>query len=268
MVPARRNAIVSGAAGGLGRAIAVRLARQGWNVAICDVDLAGSKETLDQVRAAGGDGRAEYLDVAQCDQWLALRERLQTQWQDLDLLVNNAGVAAVGEFGDVPLDDWKWVVDVNLWGPVYGCHTLVDWLKRSPRGSHIINIASMAAVESAPPTAAYNVTKAALVSLSETLYAQLLPHGVGITVVCPASFPTNLNRSLRVSGERWRSMLENLTDRATLTADEVAQCALRAMRRKQLYVVLPRRARLRWYLKRLAPQVFLRGVSRHIYRAP
>lgn len=257
----RRNAIVTGAASGLGRAVAVRLARDGWHVAVCDIDAEGSAETLRQVRAAGGEGRIERLDVSRADAWLALRARLEADHEALDLLVNNAGVAVIGEVGDVPLEDWKWVVDANLWGPVYGCHTLIDWLKRNPRGAHIINVASIAAMESAPPTAAYNVTKAAVLSLSETLYAQLLPHGVGVTVVCPGSFPTNLNRSLRATGDRWRRLLEGLTERATLTAEDVADRAVRAMLRKQLYVVLPGPARLRWYLKRLAPRAFLRGVS-------
>jgi len=191
---------------------------------------------------------------------------LRAGWPQLDLLVNNAGVAGAGEVGECPLDDWQWMIGVNLWSGIYGCHTFVEWLKQNPRGAHIINIASVAAIESAPPTAAYNVTKAAVVSLSETLYAQLLPHGVGVTVVCPGSFPTNLNRSLRATDERWRNLLLQLTEKSTLTAQEVAERAVRAMRRKQLYVILPRSARLRWYLKRLAPQAFLRGVSRSVYR--
>ncbi len=262
----RRNAVVTGAASGLGRALAVRLARDGWCIAVCDIDEIGSQETMAQVRAAGGEGRGEYLDVSQRGQWRALRERLQADWPQLDLLANNAGVAGAGEVGEFPLEDWQWVLDVNLRSGIYGCHTFVEWLKQNPQGAHIINTASMAAIESAPPTAAYNVTKGALVSLSETLYAQLLPHNVGVTVVCPASFPTNLNKSLRATGEHWRNLLERLTDQSTMTATDVAERAVRAMRRKQLYVMLPRSARWRWYLKRLAPQSFLRGVSRAVYR--
>ncbi len=262
----RRNAIVTGAASGLGRALAVRLACDGWCVAVCDIDETGSRETLKRVLGAGGEGRVEHLDVSKRDQWLTLRERLQAAWPQLDLLVNNAGVAGAGEIGQFPLEDWQWVIDVNLWSGIYGCHAFVEWLKQNPQGAHIINTASMAAVESAPPTAAYNVAKGALVSLSETLYAQLLPHNVGVTVVCPASFPTGLNESLRASDERWRNLLQRLTEQSTMTAEDVAERAVRAMRRKQLYVMRPGSARWRWYLKRLAPQAFLRGVSRAVYR--
>lgn len=262
----RRNAIVTGAASGLGRALAVRLARDGWCLAICDVDDRGSEETLAQVRAAGGDGSVEHLDVTREDQWQALRERLQSTWPQLDLLANNAGVAGAGEVGAFPLDDWRWVVDVNLWSAIYGCHTFVEWLKQNSEGAHIMNTSSIAAVESAPPTPAYNVTKAAVVSLSETLYAQLLPHNVGVTVICPGSFPTNINKALRAHDQRWRELLKRLGDEATLTAADVAERAVRAMHRKKLYVVLPRSARWSWFLKRMAPQAFLRGVSRAVYR--
>jgi NAD(P)-dependent dehydrogenase (short-subunit alcohol dehydrogenase family) len=262
----RSNAIVTGAASGLGRALAVRLARDGWCVAICDIDDRGSEETLAQVRAAGGDGSVEHLDVTRVDEWQALGKRLQSAWPALDLLANNAGVAGAGEVGAFPLSDWKWVVDVNLWSTIYGCHTFVEWLKQNPDGAHVMNIASIAAVESAPPTAAYNVSKAAVVSLSETLYAQLLPHNVGVTVVCTGSFPTNINKTLRANNQKWRELLERLTVEATLTADDVADRAVRAMRRKNLYVVLPRAAGWRWFLKRLAPQAFLRGISRAVYR--
>ncbi len=261
-----KNAVVTGAANGLGRAIAVRLARDGWRVAICDIDEANSRETERLVRAAGGVGQVEHLDVTSADQWQALRDRLQAAWPRLDLLVNNAGVAGVGEVGSFSLEDWQWTVNVNLWNGIYGCHTFVDWLKANPRWAHIINTASIAAIESAPASAAYNMTKAAMVSLSETLYAELLPHGVGVTVICPSFFTTELAAKGRYASDQWRNIFLRLMDGATMTADYVADRAVRAMHRKQLYVMLPGPARMRWYLKRLAPQMFLRGVSRAVHR--
>jgi NAD(P)-dependent dehydrogenase (short-subunit alcohol dehydrogenase family) len=260
------NAIVTGAASGLGRALALRLAAEGWHVAICDIDDARAEETLGFVRSAGGSGQVEHLDVTSPEQWQALRQRLQASWSHLDLLVNNAGVAGAGEVGSYSLDDWHWMVNVNLWSGIYGCHTFVEWLKQNPRGSHIINTASMAAVESAPATAAYNLTKAGIFSLSETLYAELLPHCVGVTVVCPAFFATNLLASARFSSDRWLNVFGRLNAEATLTADQVADRAVRAMRRKRLYVMLPASARWRWYLKRLGPQSFMRGVSKAVHR--
>ncbi|MBX7168214.1 MAG: SDR family NAD(P)-dependent oxidoreductase [Pirellulales bacterium] len=266
MTERRQYAIVTGAASGLGRAFALRLARSGWHVAIGDINVPQAEETLRLIESHGGTGQVERLDVTQVGQWTALRARLEATWPRLDLLVNNAGVGAAGEVGEFPLDDWHWIVEVNLWSAIYGCHTLVDWLKQNPHGAHIINVASLAAFESAPPTAAYNVTKGGVMSLSETLYAQLLPHGVGVTVVCPSSFPTNISHTLRVTGRHWRDLLVQLEGQTGLTAEGVADQALRAMRAKRLYVVAPWSGRFRWYLKRLAPQRFLSGLSRHVYR--
>ncbi|MFM7520602.1 MAG: SDR family NAD(P)-dependent oxidoreductase [Planctomycetota bacterium] len=263
---AARTAIITGAAGGLGRALCQRLARDGWQIAVCDIDEAGAAETLDLVRQAGGDGRVERFDVADAAAWAALRQRLERDWPQLDLLVNNAGVAVSGNVGDCPLEDWRWIVDINLWNVIHGCHTFVDWLKRNPRGGYIINTASLAAFGSAPGMAAYNATKAAVVSLSETLHVELLPHGVGVTVLCPSFFPTNLLDNGRFRDAAQRRVAAGEFARTRLTAERVADEAVKAMQARRLYVVLPARGRLVWYLKRLSPTLFVKLVVREVRR--
>lgn len=258
----RRNAIVTGAASGLGRALAIRLAKQRWNVAIVDINESGANETLEWVRQSGGDGRVEIVDVTQYDAWLALRERLSKDWEHLDLLVNNAGVAGGGAMGEYSIEDWRWIVNVNLWNGIYGCHVFVDWLKRNPQGAHIINTASMAAIGSTPTMAAYNVTKAGMLSLSETLYAELLEHQVGVTVVCPAFFATNLLTGGRFADPKQKEWANVMFQQAKFTADDVARLALDAMERKKLYVMVPFASKVQWWYKRLAPASFLRYVAR------
>lgn len=256
-----RTAIVTGASSGLGRALCQCLARDGYCVAICDIDQEGAAETLRLVEAAGGTGRIEPLDVTDPDAWEALRARLEVDWPQLDLLVNNAGVAVSGDVGRCPLGDWRWIVDANLWGVVHGCHVFVDWLKRNPRGSHVVNTASLAAIGSFPGMAAYNLTKAAVVSFSETLHCELRRHGVGVTVLCPSFFPTALvDRGRFATPAERRIALEEFT-RTTLTAGAVAEAAVRAVARKQLYVVLPTKGRVLWWLKRLFPRLFFRVVT-------
>jgi NAD(P)-dependent dehydrogenase (short-subunit alcohol dehydrogenase family) len=258
----RKTGLITGAASGLGRAIALRLARDGWNLALADVNDEGSAETLRLVRQAGGDGFVEHLDVRCIDEWQALRERLQTRWPQLDLLVNNAGVAGSGRVGDYSIENWHWIIDVNLWNGINGCHTFVEWLKANPRGAHIINTCSLAAIVSAPTMAAYNVTKAGMLALSETLYSELLPHNVGVTALCPSVFRTNLLDKSRWSQPEERSLFVKGFAQAKMTADHVADAAIRAMQRKQLYVLVPFESRFNWYLKRLAPTWLLRKVSR------
>lgn len=257
-----RTAMITGSAGGLGRAIALALARRGWHLALADVDQAGNAETAAQVAAAGGHGLALALDVTRQADWQAAHDRLRGLWPQLDLLANNAGVACAGEVGACPLDDWNWVLDTNLRGTLLGCHTFVAWLKKNPRGGHILNTASAAAFVAAPTMAAYNVSKAGVVTLSETLYAELAAQRVGVTVVCPGFFSTGLLEAARFQTDAQRRLAENLTRQARFSADDVAAAALAGVERKQLYVVLPARARRWWRMKRWFPAAFMRIVAR------
>jgi NAD(P)-dependent dehydrogenase (short-subunit alcohol dehydrogenase family) len=263
-----RTALVTGAASGLGRALAILLARAGWQIALADVNDAGLAETLRQVEAAGGRGRAEHLDVTKPEEWQSLCRRLQADWPVLDLLVNNAGVACAGEVGAFPLEDWRWAIETNLLGAIFGCHACIEWLKQNPGRAHIVNVASIAAALAAPGMAPYSVSKAGVLTLSETLYVELAPHGVGVSVVCSGFFASDLVAKGRFQGDRERQAAENFTLAARITADDVARAIVRAIAGRKLYVVLPARARLLWRLKRLLPGVWLRilaiAYQRHV----
>ena len=259
---ARRNAIITGAASGLGRALAVRLARDGWSLALADIDAEGNDETLRRVEAAGGVGRLEPLDVACAEDWESLRGRLRQDWSQLDLLVNNAGIGCSGDVGKLPLDEWRLLLSVNLQGGIYGCHTMIDWLKANSSGSHIINVASFAAIAPSPSMGAYNVAKAGMLALSETLYGELKPYGVGVTVVCPMYFRTNIHRRARNFNESKSKSIEQSIEKSTMTAERVADVAVRAMKRKQLYAVPGGLARWYWWLRRMTPTAFLDGMAR------
>lgn len=256
------TAIITGAGSGLGRAFALRLARDGWRLALTDLDEAGGEETLRQVEVAGGIGCFVRHDVTDPEQWQALSERLRGEWPSLDLLVNNAGVGGAGEIGQFPLASWRKLVDVNLMGYVYGCHTFVDWLKQRPGKAHIVNIASFAAIASVPAMAAYNVTKAAVVSLSESLYTELRSHGVGVTVVCPVFFQTNLLENAEAMPELQRRIAAGYMRKAGFTADDVAEATMRAVARKKLFLLMGRKAQFYWRMKRWRPTWFLNAVSR------
>ncbi len=260
-------AIVTGAASGLGRALAVRLAERGWHVALADVDIAGCGETAALVERAGGTARVERLDVTKPDEWTDLVERLQRDWPQLDLLVNNAGVACSGDVGDLPLENWRWALETNLFGAIHGCHACRDWLVRNPRGSSIVNIASAAAIVCAPSMGPYNVSKAGVVALSETLYAELLASSVGVTVVCPGFFASNLLTGARFQTTRESESAARFMQGARVSADDVARAILRAIARKQLYLVLPARARFYWRLRRLWPATMMKLMARIAGRA-
>jgi len=258
-MPVTRYAIVTGAASGLGRALAVRLARDGWCISLADVDVVGAAQTLAMVKQSGGNGRVDGLDVANADAWRSLVDDLRVTWPRLDLLVNNAGVAIGGQADALSLVEWRAVLDVNLWGTIYGCHACMAWLKENSQQSKILNIGSILGLIPGPMMGPYSVSKAAVIAFSETLAAELQPH-VGVTVACPGFFRTQLLARAKFAKQEVKDYAQEITDRAKIDAAAVADAALRGVERGDLYVVLPARARRLWLFKRWFPTRFMRSL--------
>jgi NAD(P)-dependent dehydrogenase (short-subunit alcohol dehydrogenase family) len=258
-IPLGARAVVTGAASGLGRALAVELAREKGAVVVADVDIAGAEATCELVREAGGEAHAVRCDVARLDDVEALLSESERRLGAIDLLVNNAGVAVAGKTGEVPMGDWEWVVGINLWGVIYGCHVFVPYFRGRHVG-HVINVASAAGLLSGPEMAPYNVTKAGVVAMSETLAAELKDSGVGVTVLCPMFFRTNIHRSARSSVEDTEERVEKLMDRTKIQAPEVARVALAAARADRLYAVPHPSGRFLWRVKRALPELFHGGL--------
>ena len=178
----------------------------------------------------------------------------RSSWPQLDLLVNNAGVGVGGEVGTLSLEDWRWIVDINLWGVIYGCHTMVDWLKANPAGAHIVNTASMAAIVSAPGMASYNVTKAGvrLALRNAVRRAEAVQHRRHGRLPVVLS---NEHRQERPVSTREAARSGQQADGQLRSAPPSTwpQRILRAIDRKQLYVTVPGVATFFWRLKRLMP---------------
>lgn len=253
--------LVTGAGSGLGRAIALHYAQQGAEIACTDRDLAGVKETLAHVIKEGGSGLAFTLDVTQEADFIAARERLQKDWGGVDLVVNNAGVATAGDIDAEPLSNWEWVLNINLLGVVRGCKTFVPMLK-AQRGGHIVNIASFAGIANPPGMGSYNASKAAVVAVSETLRHELAEYGVGVTVVCPAFFPTNLMNSARVMQPGTVGMVHKFMKKSGVTAEDVAAQIAHAVSKKIFLVLTHKDTRVQALLKRIAPQQFSKQMQK------
>jgi NAD(P)-dependent dehydrogenase (short-subunit alcohol dehydrogenase family) len=240
---AGRVAVVTGGGSGIGRALALRLAREGARVVVADVDEADATETVRQVAAGGAEGLAVRTDVADRRQVEALADRVFERYGATHLLCNNAGVVVHGGLESATWEDWQWVVGVNLWGVIHDLLAFLPRMIAGGQGGHIINTASMAGLIASRGLGVYNTTKYAVVGLSETLAKDLRPHGIGVTVVCPMGVATRIRQAERnrpadlrnAPGHPEGGEMTLIGD--TLEADEVAAQTLDAVRRGSLYVI-------------------------------
>src|SRR6185312_4294812 len=224
------SAVVTGAGSGIGAAFAVELGKRGGAVVCSDIDEAAAQRTADAITERGAKAVAIRCDVSRFEEVEALAEQSQAWFAaPPTLVINNAGVGAGGAaIGEAPLDDWLWTLGINLWGPIHGCHVFTPILREAepshaPRG--IINVASAAAFGAAPGMAAYNVSKAGVLSLSETLAAELAGTPVRVTVLCPTFVKTNILESGRIS-EQSSELAGKLMRWTGLSAGKVARTCL------------------------------------------
>ncbi|MEH6482687.1 MULTISPECIES: SDR family oxidoreductase [Pseudomonas] len=245
--------MITGAGSGLGREIALRWAREGWRLALTDLNESGLAETLSLVIAAGGEGFTQRCDVRDYSQLTALAQACDERYGGIDVIVNNAGVASGGFFDELSLEDWDWQIAINLMGVVKGCKAFLPLLKRSK--GKIINIASMAALMQGPAMSNYNVAKAGVVALSESLLVELKAQEVGIHVVCPSFFQTNLLDSFRGPTPAMKVQVGKLLESSPINASDIADYIYQQVSKDE-FMILPHEAgRMAWALKQKNPQL-------------
>lgn len=263
-LPERPSVVITGGASGLGRAFALVLAKRRARVLLGDLNLEGAEETARLVREAGGEAHAVRCDVTKADDLVMLADVADDLFGGTDLLINNAGVAATGAIGEVSLEDWDWILRINLWGVVHGCHAFVPRMKKVSKGA-IINVASSAGIASLPEMGPYNVSKAAVISLSETLFGETARHGISVSVLCPTFFQTNLLDTMRAADPKQRKTAQNAFKYALMNAEEVATASLKGLEKGELIVIPQVDGALLWRIKRAMPQA-LYGVLRRAHR--
>jgi NAD(P)-dependent dehydrogenase (short-subunit alcohol dehydrogenase family) len=254
--PAKR-AFITGAGSGLGRAFATELAAAGWQLGLLDLST-GRLATVEA--EMGGAGVSCYAGDVASESFVAdAVADFASRTGGLDLMINNAGVAAAGPVESTPAADWRWIVDINLLGVVWGCQAAAVRMQQA-RSGLILNIASSAGFASAPQMSAYNATKAAVISLSETLAAELSGTGVQVSVAMPGFFRTSLLETLRAPPEA-SGLARRLMQGSRYDARAAARAILAAAADRKLYVVWPREYRWAWRLKRFFPLWFLRRLE-------
>ena len=248
-----KRVVVTGAGSGLGRELALRYAREGAWLALADIQEEGLKETLRLVEEAGGSGFTRRCDVRDYSQLAALAQSCEEMMQGIDILINNAGVASGGWFEDLSLEDWDWQISINLMGVVKGCKAFLPLLLATD-GGRVINIASMAALMQAPGMSNYNVAKAGVVALSESLLCELRPRGVQVHVVCPSFFQTNLLDSFRGPDSESREDIARLLESSPISAADIADIIFRESEAGTFMVLPHDKGREAWAVKQANPQ--------------
>jgi NAD(P)-dependent dehydrogenase (short-subunit alcohol dehydrogenase family) len=248
--------LVTGAASGLGLALVQQLTGRGCRVLGTDVHT----ETPDSLRGLEGVSYLK-LDVTEDADWAAAYAWVVEEWDGLDYLFNNAGVAAGGRIELSEMDQWQWIVDINLLGVVRGCRMFTPMFKAQGRG-HIVNTASAAGLMHPPRMSEYNAVKAGVVALSETLFHELKPFGVHVSVICPTFFRANLTRSLRGKDESAQKSAARLIGTSKVTAEQIAAAVLRGIEKNRHIILTDRNGRVAYAAKRFARPVYDRTMNR------
>jgi len=193
-----KNCLLTGAASGIGRCLAILLAKESMNLFIVDIDTKGLEKVKEEIEAIGAVIHASKCDVSKLEDIQRIADEFYQEFGELDLLINNAGVAGGGFFTEIPLDEWKRVLDVNLWSIIYSMNVFLP--KMLERGSgHIVNTGSGAGVVGLPYHPHYVASKFAVVGLTEALKSEFYNTGLDFSVICPTRVYTNMAGSSPVT---------------------------------------------------------------------
>ncbi len=240
-----RTAVVTGGASGIGRALCRALGREGAVVHVADINADGAKEVSDAIVSTGGRASFHAVDVARQEEVKQLIRDAVTRTGRLDYMFNNAGIAIGGEVRDMDDADWKHIIDVNLWGVIYGTADAYSLMARQGFG-HIVNTASLAGLIPVPLETAYCTTKYAVVGLSTALRREAEALGVKVSVVSPGFIKTNIFKATKMLHSDVDRILAKNPFRM-MAPDKAARVILKGVaKNKEIIVVTPHAFVLRW----------------------
>ncbi|MEV6499472.1 SDR family oxidoreductase [Streptomyces prunicolor] len=260
--------LVTGAGSGIGRATAFAFAESGARVVAVDRDPESAARTAELARLIGApEAWAETVDVSDEQAMEKLAAKVAAEYGVVDVLVNNAGIGLSGSFFDTTPEDWKKVLDVNLWGVIHGCRLFGKQMAERGQGGHIVNTASAAAFQPSKALPAYSTSKAAVLMLSECLRAELSGQGIGVSAICPGLVNTNITSTAHFAGvdaaeeKRRQKKSARLYGLRNYPPEKVADAILRAVVRNQAVVPVTPEARGAHLMSRFAPRA-LRALAR------
>lgn len=252
-------AVITGAGSGIGRALAIALAREGAKPAISDIDQGCLEETAKMIKEKGSQVYSHVLDVSKREDVYAYADRIVEETGGVDLVINNAGVTVIDSGEDLTYEDFEWIMGINFWGMVYGTKAFVPHLKKRKEG-HIVNISSIFGVVGFPFQSAYNATKFGIRGFSEAMMMELAGTNIRISTVHPGGIKTDIARKCRfkkMEGVKDAAEIVQKFDRAAATSsDEAANIIIRGIRKNRERILVGKDAKLIDITQRLFPEMY------------
>ncbi|MBN1364570.1 MAG: SDR family oxidoreductase [Syntrophaceae bacterium] len=247
-------AIITGAGSGIGKGLAEELARRGAHVVISDISAERIEKVADGIAKANGKVIASMLDVSKYDAVKKNIDDTVTAHGRIDFIFNIAGIAIGGPAQDVPIDDWHKVIDINLYGVVYGSSVAFPIMMKQGFG-HIVNMASIEGLVPFPNSSSYAASKHGVVGLSSALRVEGADHGVKVSVVCPGYIKTAIWNDSKMININREKLVSELPDWSGITPEQCAKVILRGVERNKAFIVVTLFAKLLWVLHRISPNL-------------
>jgi len=250
-------AAITGAASGIGQALAVNLGKEGCHLALSDIDREGLEKTMRMVEGSKIKVSSHIIDVADRNQVYGYADDVIKQHGRVDMIINNAGVAVAESLEEVTYKDFEWVMNIDFWGPVYGTKAFLPYLRRQPEG-HIVNISSINGMIPFPHNGPYNSAKFALRGFNKTLIQELRGSSIHITSVHPGAVKTNITRNLRFykhvdQNVNHTELIDGFDKLAQTTADGAARIIIMGIKQNKKRLLVGTDARIMDFMSRMFP---------------
>ena len=259
-------AVVTGAASGIGRALAVRFAEEKIaGIAICDVNEQGLNETFEMVEKLGVSVSKHIVDTSKLEQIERLKTEVLAKHHRVTHLINNAGVGLMGTFDQISLEDFEWLMSINFWGVVYGCKVFLPVLKQQ-ESAHIVNISSVFGLIAPPEQTAYCASKFAVRGFTESLRHELESTNVRVSTVHPGGIKTNIARNSRVgekTPEEYKTQGVKFFDKVAQTSSEqAAETIIKGIKKENPRILIGKDAHAINYVSRLFPKKYIKVLEK------
>ena len=246
-------AVITGAASGIGKALALKLAEQGCNLALADRDMEGLIAVRTKIMEFDVKCIAEDFDVSNKEAFISFAESVNSEFSSVDMLFNNAGVTLIDSVKDQSFEDFHWIMNINFWGVVYGSHAFLPFLQKSPQ-AHLVNVSSVFGLLSLPGQSAYNSSKFAVRGFTEALKMEMAGTNVSVHCVHPGGIKTNISNNAKVTSKSISKSqnVENFNKLAKTTPEEAADVILQGVEKNKRRILIGKDAKLldrivRWF---------------------